>query len=156
SGPQEPPRPLPWPSFAQLAYTMIPGWVLMLVATGLRSAKFLPHVVQRTWLAGAAWLLIGAWILSREQRAAQPARSSRSAWVWGVLIVAAGAGLRLWQIGHVPRYVHCDEGTVSLIALDFFTRPEFDWFSFVPSLSPLPCYTLAGIGTYLFGFNLTA
>jgi 4-amino-4-deoxy-L-arabinose transferase-like glycosyltransferase len=158
AAPADPPDALPWPRGGELALNLIPGWTLMLLAPGLRAAKLAPHLVQRTWLAGAAWLLVGAWLLSRRQRATLPSRAgaSRAAWVWGVLIVAAAAALRLWAIDRVPRYVHCDEGTVSLIALDFFTRPEFDWFSFVPSLSPLPCYTLAGIGTYLFGFNLAA
>jgi dolichyl-phosphate-mannose-protein mannosyltransferase len=150
------PQPLQWPGRLPLWRNLIVGWALMLLAAGLKAAHFSPPVVQRTWVAGVLWLLVGAWLLSRRHRAAVTRGVPRSAWVWGVLIVAGGAGLRLWAIDTVPRYVHCDEGAVCLLALEFFGKPHFDWYSFVPSLSPLPAYAISGWGTYVFGFNLTA
>ncbi len=154
------PEPLPWPTRAHLWRNLVPGWGLMFVAAAAQAASLSPRLAIGLWIAGAVWLLLGAWALS--PRSAPRAERSRTPWVWvcALAIVAITAALRVWHIGTVPRYVHCDEGTVNLIAQGFYGDPTQYWFAPPPHAGAYAminlCFALAGLGTHLFGFNLVA
>jgi hypothetical protein len=122
-------------------------------------AEKAPAVVEGVWVAGVAWVLVGAWRLAKGQRVHASAAAPR-VWAWGLLVVVIGAVLRLWAIDTVPRYVHCDEGTTVLAGLRFFEAAQRDWFGVLPDGGSYTtmnlCYALAGIGAWLGGFNMVA
>lgn len=152
------PEPPPRPTRAQLWRNLVPGWVLMPLGAACQAASLPPRLAGWAWLAGAAWLLAGAWALSPRSASSVERGSRRWAWGCGLAIVALAAALRLWHIGTVPRYVHCDEGTVNLIAQEFYRDPTRYWFAPPPKAGAYAMmnlnFALAGMGTLLFGFNL--
>jgi hypothetical protein len=166
------PPALRWPSLRGAGFGLVPGWVFLTVAAGAKASGTSPRYVIWIWVAGAAWLLIGSWRLGRVQRPASDdsirsqavATSPRVAGRWtlagAALVLAAAMAPRLWEIGTVPRYVHCDEGTITFAAQAFYADPDRDWFAPPPnagSYSIMNIYfALDGIGVLIGGLNLTS
>jgi 4-amino-4-deoxy-L-arabinose transferase-like glycosyltransferase len=168
------PPPLPWPARHEWLRWLVPGWLLMAVTAACKLAGVSPRLTIWIWLAGAGWLLAAAWRLSPatpyapDRQTCDPGSPSlprrgqgggltRAAWISGTLVVAAAFALRVWEIGTVPRYVHCDEGTMAMAAMRFYADPDRDWFAALHggSYSIMHLfYALVGWGTLVFGFNL--
>ncbi|HUI25164.1 MAG TPA: glycosyltransferase family 39 protein [Candidatus Kryptonia bacterium] len=157
SEPPNNPQRLPRLGTADLLLRLVPGWLLMTITAALKFAHVSPRLVLWTWIAGAAWLVAGSWTLSRSQAVSTP-KYDRLTLICGVFVVAAAASLRLWRIDAVPRYVHCDEGTMALAARAFYANPDRDWFAPPPHAGAYSImqlfYALVGWGQLLFGFNL--
>lgn len=148
------PRPLAWPP-AYLRTGFIPAWAAMTLAGVLKLFGAHARVVIVVWTIGLLWLLLSAWRASRRDTDTKWPR--RAVLLAGLLVLLVAGGLRFWDLGSIPRNVHCDEGTVNLLAQAFYQDPTLDWFSppvqgsyAIMSLF----YALAGAGTLLFGFNL--
>ena len=150
--PEAAPRTLPWPTRAVMQTSFWPGWLL---TTGAAAAKLLgvsPRLVIWVWCAGACWLLIGAWRASAEASVPSRGVAMRSIWVWGLVVVAVAALLRLWSIDAVPRDVHPDEAVTTFSAWTFYADPARDWFGASTIMNFF--YALAGTGTLVFGRTL--
>jgi hypothetical protein len=151
------PQRLRWPSGRELVFGLAPGWFLMVAAAICKARALSPRLVIWIWLAGAVWLFIGAWWLSRRL-----GRSATPRWVWAAagLVFLAAAAPRVWEISTVPRYVHCDEGTISFIAQAFYANPNRDWFAPPPGAGSYSImnlhYALDGIGALVAGLSLTS
>jgi hypothetical protein len=151
------PQRLRWPSGRELVFGLAPGWFLMVAAAICKARALSPRLVIWIWLAGAVWLFIGAWWLSR-----QLGRSATPRWVWAAagLVFLAAAAPRVWEISTVPRYVHCDEGTLTFIAQGFYNNPDRDWFAPPPNAGSYSImnlhFALNSIGVLVGGLNLTS
>ena len=153
------PATLPWPPWRRLLVAFVPAWLLMAGTAVAVAFHLSPRLTIWIWLTGAGWLLAGAWWLSRGQEASRKPSAGGSTWACGLLVVAVAVALRVWSIDTVPRYVHCDEGTLTLIAQEFYRNPMRDWFAPPPkaglySQHMIFFYALQAAGTLLFGFNL--
>jgi len=169
SGPQywiaseQTPPALGWPSWGAVGFGMVPGWAFMTAAAAAKAGGVLPRYVIWIWLAGAGWLLIGSWRLSwrRGSSSAEQVRGEKW-WTWaaGVLVLAAAIAPRVWEISTVPRYVHCDEGTITFAAQAFYANPERDWFAPPPNAGSYSImnlhFALDGVGVLIGGLNLTS
>jgi 4-amino-4-deoxy-L-arabinose transferase-like glycosyltransferase len=156
-----PPQDLPWPGLAVI-WALVPGWLLTTTASFLKLRSAPPIFVLVLWVIGAAWLLAGAWVLSRRSRGSVTvSRATIGVWACGLAVVAAAVVLRAWGIDTVPRYVHCDEGSITITAQLFFKNPNRDWFAPPPNAGGymqhmILFYYLGNIFTLLFGVSLTA
>ncbi len=144
---------LAWPS-ARLATSFVPGWLLMLGAAAGKLAGLEPHRATWLWLAGAAWLVVGAWAASRSL----PGLSRpRSVHVWALGVVACAAVLRVWHMDTVPRYVHHDEMVMARAGL-VYLRNGLDWFTVQRGngdFTNMPlAFIPAGLGAWVGSLNL--
>lgn len=153
-----PPVSLPWPTAASWCFRLVPGWLLMATVAVLKASRYPPRLLVWIWLAGAAWLLVGAWGMRGENPPATPRPARRWVWLCGLLIVAFAAFVRGWDIGTVPRYVDSDEGTCTIVGRNFLLDPNRDWFtspaggSYAQHLALF--YAIEAAGTLVFGMNL--
>ena len=148
--PAVPPR-LGWPSRRWTATTFVPGWLLMLGAAAGKAAGLEAHLATYIWLAGAVWLLAGAWSASRRLPGVA---TPRSVHVWAVIVVATAAALRVWHMDTVPRYVHHDEMVMSRVGLQYLLH-GLDWFTVQRGngdFTNMPlAFIPAGIGVWIGG-----
>jgi hypothetical protein len=163
---EEVPARLRWPKRRGWCLNLLPGWLIMVLAAAAKAGNLSPRYVIWIWLAGAAWLLVGAWHLSSSKNASggsqpHPARlAARRTWAATVLVLVAATVPRVWEISTVPRYVHCDEGTISFTAQAFYANPDRDWFAPPPNAGSYSImnlhYALDGIGALVAGLSLTS
>ncbi|MDX2166317.1 MAG: hypothetical protein SF182_04615 [Deltaproteobacteria bacterium] len=145
------PAGLGWPPARRLAIDFAPGWLLMLAAAAGKLAGLDAHLATWTWLAGALWLLIGAWNASP---ASTPAPPTHAVWIWTLVIVAVAIAVRAWRMDTIPRYVHHDEMVMARAGLRYLTD-GLDWFTVKRDdgdFTNMPlAFIPAGIGVWLAG-----
>jgi len=131
---------------------LVPGWSLMIGAGILKLMAMPPRVVGGVWLLGLAWLLGAAVDATRRRSGLRPTIS-----IVGGAILLVALVLRFAWLDEIPRGVHCDEGTVNLMARRIYEDPRIDWFA--PPVTGAYAimsffYALAGVGQLWLGFNL--
>lgn len=152
-----PTRPLPqtlaWPSISTLLLGFVPGWLLM-AGTGVgRAYSAPPRVLIASWVAGLLWVLGAAvWAGRRGSPRGVTQERRYAVWLWGLLIFACAAVLRLWWLSTATRDVHIDEQFKTGMALRFFADPERDWFG--GDILMNVGYAISGAGTLLFDLSL--
>jgi hypothetical protein len=134
-----------------MATTFVPGWLLMLGAAAGKAAGLEAHLATYLWLAGAVWLLAGAW---SESRHLPGVATPRAVHVRAILVVATAAALRVWHMDTVPRYVHHDEMVMSRVG-SVYLQNGLDWFTVQRGngdFTNMPlAFIPAGIGVWISG-----
>ncbi len=146
--------PVPaWPSAARICTHLLPGWLLMALTAVAKLQATDPRLLIWVWCAGVLWLILGARQLSRGLTRRSSAAARYSASIWALVVVVMAVLLRVWWIDTVPREVHVDEAFTTVNALIFYSDPARDWFGAATIMNLF--YALAGMGTLVFGVNLT-
>jgi hypothetical protein len=153
------PPALHWPSRRSTAIGLVPGWVLLTAAAAAKASGASPRYVIWIWVAGAAWLLIGSWSLGRPSFVRTLPRHS----MWwtraaAAVVLVAVIAPRAWDLSTVPRYVHCDEGTITFVGQGFYADPDRDWFAPPANAGSYSImnlhYALNGVGVQIGGLTL--
>lgn len=130
----------------------------MAIAAACKGLGASPRVVLAVWGLGAVWVTVRAWMLTRRERDVAPRPVPYAVWAWGALILVVATFLRGWAIDTVPRYVHCDEGTMTFAARTLYESTGVDWFSVLPNAGSYSImqtfYGLVGLGTFVLGTTL--
>lgn len=149
----------PWPPRPQWTRALLPGWLLLAVASLWPLLGLSPLLKLATWVIGLVWVVAGAHALSRDTSAPGVERCGPGAVLWALFVVWIAAAVRLWEIDMVPREVHSDEGFTAMMGLEVFRNPQGDWLGMQVAQTYTTmhlCYLLVGVGPWIGGFNIVA